>query len=129
MYSVLESISMALFIGELALPRQPAPFLIGSSEEGVTTINQESVCLLAEKTAAAVQNVRDVHCGVGEKTGGLVISCQAVVSMASNVPEICAELQGSIKDAVEKLTGLPVAQIDVKTKYESADARRLTTVR
>lgn len=118
--------SLAVLFFELALSRQPVPLLISSSEEGVTTINQDSVCVLAEKTAATVHNVRDVHCSVGEKAGGLAISCQAIVSLASNVPEICAELQGKVKEEVEKLTGLPVAQIDVKTKYESADAKRLT---
>ena len=118
--------SMAVLLIEMVFSRQPAPLLINSSEEGVTTINQESVCVLAEKTAATVHNVRDVHCSVGEKVGGLVISCQAVVSLASNVPEVCTELQGRVKSEVEKLTGLPVAQIDVKTKYESSDAKRLT---
>ena len=126
---VIALLSIAVVLIELALPRQPAPLMIGSSQEGITTINRESVCVLAEKTAAAVQNVRDVDCIVSEKEGGLVITCQARVSLASNVPELCAELQGKIKDAVETLTGLPVAQIDIKTKYESADARRLTTVR
>ena len=126
---VIALISIIVLLIELALPRQPAPLLISSSEEGITTINQESVCILAEKTAADVQNVRDVHCSVGEKVGGLVISCQARVSMASNVPEVCAELQGKVKDTVEKLTGLPVAQINVQTKYESAGAKRLTAVR
>ena len=117
---------LALLFFELSLSRQPVPLLISSSEEGVTTINQESVCVLAEITAATIHNVRDVHCIVGEKVGGLVISCQAVVSLASDVPEVCTELQGKVKEAVEKLTGLPVAQINVKTKYESSDAKRLT---
>ena len=126
---VIALIAMAVLLIEIALPRQPAPLLISSSDEGITTINQDSVCILAEKTAAAVQNVRDVSCSISEKAGGLVISCQARVSLASNVPELCAELQSKIKEAVEMLTGLPVAQVDVKTKYESADARRLTAVR
>jgi hypothetical protein len=118
--------TLALLLFELAISRQPITLLISSSEEGVTTINQESVCVLAEKTAATVSNVRDVHCSVGEKVGGLIFSCQALVSLASNVPEVCAELQGKVKENVEKLTGLPVAQINVKTKYESSDAKRLS---
>jgi len=118
--------SVAVLIFEIGLSRHPTPLLISSSEEGVTTIQQDSVCILAEKTAATVHNVRDVHCTIGEKAGGLVIICRANVSLASNVPEVCAELQSKVKGEDEKLTGLPVAQIDVKTKYESADAKRLT---
>lgn len=122
---IIGLVSIAVLFVELALSHQPAPLLITSSEEGMTTINQDSVCILAEKTAATVHNVRDVHCSVGEKAGGLVISCQAVVSLASNVPEICAELQSKVKLEIETLTGLPVSQVDVKTKYESTDAKRL----
>lgn len=122
---VIALCALIILFFELALSRQPTTFLISSSEEGVTTINQESICVLAEKAAATVQNVRDVHCSVGEKVGGLIVSCQAIVSLASNIPEVCAELQGKIKENVEKLTGLPVAQINVKTKYESVNAKRL----
>lgn len=122
---IIGLISLIVLILELSIPRQPTPLLINSSAEGVITINRESICILAERTASTVSNVRDVHCAIGEKVGGMVISCQAVVSLAGNVPEITAELQKAVKTEVEKLTGLPVAQIDVKTRYESSDARRL----
>jgi len=118
--------TLAMLFFETALPRHQTTLLISSTEKGLTTINQESVCLLAEKTAATVNHVRDVHCNVGEKAGGLIVFCQATVSLASNVPEVCAELQEKVKENVEKLTGLPVTQINVKTKYESAGAKRLT---
>jgi type IV secretory pathway VirB2 component (pilin) len=57
---VIALISVVVLLIELSLNRHPAHLLISSSEEGITTINQESISLLAEKTAAAVQNVRDV---------------------------------------------------------------------
>jgi len=118
--------TLVMLFFEIALPRHQTTLLISSTEKGLTTINQESVCLLAEKTAATVNNVRDIHCSVGEKAGELTVSCQAIVSLASNIPEVCTELQGKVKENVEKLTGLPVSQINLKTKYESAGAKRLT---
>ena len=115
---------VALLLFELIPVRKAAPLLISSTEEGVTTIDQDSVRLLAEKTAtSAVSNVRDIRCVVGEKAGGLTISCRASVALGSNIPEVGAELQNKVKDAVEKLTGLPVVKVDVKAKYETVKAR------
>ncbi len=116
---------LALLFFELIPRRKPVPLLISSTEQGITTIDRDSVCELAEKAAANVHNVRDVSCSVGERAGGLLISCRPSVALGSNIPEISAELQSKIREEVELLTGLPVAEVDVKTKYESVEAKRL----
>jgi len=36
-----------------------------------------------------------------------------------------ADLRSKIKEVVEQLTGLPVAQVDIRTKYESREAKPL----
>lgn len=124
--SVIIALGMvALVFFELRPLRRPVPLLISSTEQGIATIDKESVCVLAERTAATVTNVHDVKCSVGERAGGLRISCLASVALGSNIPEVSAELQSKIKEAVERLTGLPVAQVDVKTKYEPLEAKRL----
>jgi uncharacterized alkaline shock family protein YloU len=116
---------IVLLFLELATTRRPLALLIGSDETGTTTIDQDSVRVLAEKTAAAARNVREVKCEVAEKVGGLVIHSRASVAMGSNIPEVSAEIKGKIKEAVQQFTGLPVAQVNVKAKYESVEARRL----
>ena len=116
---------IALLVFELSPFRKPVPLLISYTEKGIATIDRESVCLLAEKTAAASQYVRDVECTAKERTGGLVITCLASVALGCNVPELSAELQTNVKQSIEQMTGLPVAQVDVKTKYESVGGKRL----
>ena len=123
---IIALVMIALFILEAIPFRKPVPLLVSTKEEGTTTISKESVCILAEKAAAAVHGVHDVRCGIGEKVGGLVISCQVSVALGSNIPELSAELKNKVKDSVEQLTGLPVTLVDVETKYgRPVQAKRL----
>ena len=107
-------------------PRRRTSLLVGSGNEGMVSIDQESVRVLAEKTAATVRNVISVKCSVGEKAEGLAIGCRAAVSLGSNIPEVSAELKQKVKDNVEKLTGLPVSQVNVSCEYEAVEAKRFT---
>ena len=120
---VIGMISILLF--EFKPMHQPAYLLISSTEEGVTTIDRDSVCLLAERTAINVHSVHSIKCNIIEKTEGLIIPCRPSVALGSDVVEVGAELQTKIKEAVERLTSLNVARIDVKIKYEPVEAKRL----
>ncbi len=117
---------LALLVFEVTTVRRPAALLISSDESGITTVDQDSVRILAEKTASAIRAVRTISCDVAEKPGGLAISGQALVALGSNIPEVSTEMKSKIKEAVEQFTGLPVAQVNVKVRYETVEARRLT---
>ena len=114
-----------LLIWELVPFRPQHPLVVATSEGGVSTIDRESVCELAEKTAANFRDVQRVRCTAREKADGLVISCQAWVTMGTSIPELSAELKDSVKSSVEQLTGLTVREVDVRAGYEPVEARRL----
>jgi uncharacterized alkaline shock family protein YloU len=105
--------------------REPHPLLVSSTEEGSVTIDLNSICILAEKTASLIHNVQHVKCNTKETSGGLIISCRPSVLLSTNLVEVGTELQSSIKESVEELTGLSVAHVDIKIKYQPVDARRL----
>lgn len=110
---------------EFTPSRKPAALLISSSEEGVLTVSVESICVLAEKTATTIHNVHSVKCGLREKAGTLFVFCRPSVVLGTNLPEVGAELRSKIKEAIEELTELSVAQVNVKIKYESSKAKRM----
>jgi uncharacterized alkaline shock family protein YloU len=116
---------IALLFFEFAPSGKPASLLISSAENGVVTIDVESVCMLAEHTATSTRGVRRVKCRVRESAGGLLISCRASLALGTNIVEMGADLRSKIKEVVEQLTGLPVAQVDIRTKYESREAKPL----
>ena len=55
----------------------------------------------------------------------LVFSCRAWLLLGSNIIEVSAESQSRIKETVEQLTGLSVAQVNINFRHKSAGFRRL----
>jgi uncharacterized alkaline shock family protein YloU len=94
-------------------------------EKGETTIGSRSIEALAENAGCEIRGVRNIHCGVVDGVDGLILSCRSTVAMGSNLPEVMGETRSRIKDSVEQLTGLPVARIDVETRYDSAKTKRV----
>ncbi|MCD6568214.1 MAG: alkaline shock response membrane anchor protein AmaP [Dehalococcoidia bacterium] len=123
--AIIAVIMIGLLAVEVAPPRKPAPLLISSSIEGITTVDVASICMLVEHVAVTVHGVRDVKSIVEESPVGLLIECQTTANLGSSILEIEPELRSRVKAAIEQLTGLPVAQVDVKIKYDSGRSKRL----
>lgn len=124
--SVVIAIGMiVLLFFEFTPSGKPASLIISSTENGVITIDPGSVGVLAEHTVTSARGVHRVKCHVKESAGGLLISCQASLALGSNILQIGADLRSKIKEVVEELTGLPVAQVDIRTRYEPGKAKRL----
>ena len=117
---------IVILLSEFIPLNKPATLLINSTDKGISTIDVDSVCILAEHTGATIRDVRDVKSSVRESAEGLLISCRTSVALGSNLLELEAETRTRISETVEQLTGLPVAQVDIKIKYESKKAKQLS---
>jgi len=122
---VVALLMIVLLYLELRPPRREGTFLVSSSEEGSVRVNRDSIELLADKTAAGARGVRDARCRVAEKQLGLAIRCEASLALGSSIPDVTSEIQGTVKEAVEQFSGLAVEQVNVKAKYEKAEAGRM----
>jgi len=123
---VLALLLVLLLIGEARPPRRRPVFQISSGDYGQVSIDRYSLRQLAENAAEEVRNVRDAQCEVRAEEDGLQVTCLASVSFASSIPEISAEVQAKVKEALEQLTGLAVAGVDVKTRYAKSEGRKAT---
>ena len=54
-----------------------------------------------------------------KNTDGLLLSCRAVIALGSNMIEVSTKLQSRIIEAIEQLTGLTVAKVNIKVVYDS----------
>ena len=105
---------------------------ISSTQEGMLTVDANSVRLLTERTGIVNRNVSSIRCRLvvkGRPPGGgpasIVIMCYPRVILGSNLPEVRDDLQTRIKQVVEQLTGLTVLQVHVvRVRYDrSVDTR------
>jgi len=122
---VVALVMIVLLVFEFIPLSKPASFLISSTEKGTSTIDADSVCILVEHAGATIHDVRDVKSSVKERLEGLFISCRTSVALGSNLLELEAESRSRISETVEQLTGLAVAKVDIKLKYESKKAKTL----
>ena len=95
----------------------PRMVLVSAGEEGVVRIAHESIRELVERTGRGHRSVRGLKCRVRVTSGGLRIRCLVTLNMGSDIPKVSSELQESVDDVVERLTGLSVLDVAVRAKY------------
>lgn len=124
--AVLVGMAGFLFAEARAFGRPP-PITISQDEAGDITIERESLRLLAEMVGVEVPGVRRIHCDVGLGADGLSFTCHVSLAFGSTAVELGRELQQRIKASVEQFTGLAVAGMAVKVRFERGRAKRLAS--
>ncbi len=119
---------LALLIAEILPLRENMVHTLSVTDKGTATIENDSLCLLAERTGETIHGVRDVRCMIHERQDGLSVRCHADVALGSNLLEVNPEMKSKVREALQQLTGLTVARVDVKYKYQS-DKRGHVSVR
>lgn len=94
--------------------------VISSTEKGTTSIDVQSICDLVENVAITVYNMHRFDCKIGRNSDGLLLSCRAVAALGSNAVEVAAKSRSRVTEAIEQLTGLAVARVDIKILYDKS---------
>ncbi len=99
----------------LALKRSKggAPSIDQRNEYGDIRISIETVENLALKAASRIRGIRDLRSRVRVTDAGLEISIRSVVDGETSIPALTEEVQSSVKQLVEEITGIPVAFVSV----------------
>ncbi|MFW6055758.1 MAG: hypothetical protein ACOC9B_00400 [Chloroflexota bacterium] len=126
--AIVGTAMIGLLIAEAVPPATNIVHTLSVTDEGTASIDNESLCLLAERTAETVHGVNDVHCYIRERNNGLVVRGRAMVALGANLLEITPELNSRIREGIEQLTGLKVETVNIKFKYQ-VDKRGRVSVR
>jgi len=127
--SVVVIVGMAaLLIAELIPLRATQVHTLSTGDRGTATIENESLCLLAERTGESIHGVNDVQCFIREAETGLHVLCRGHVVLGTNLLEVNPEMRDKVRESLQQLTGLAVSQVDVRFKYQS-DKRSRVAVR
>ena len=94
--------------------------LVSDTEIGTSTVNRESVRMLAEIAGATDGQINQVNCRIRQKKqappGGpdrIEIVCMPRLKMGASLERVRDHLQERVKDTVEKSTGLVVERVHV----------------
>ncbi|WP_020616787.1 alkaline shock response membrane anchor protein AmaP [Paenibacillus daejeonensis] len=83
------------------------------TEYGDIRISMETVENLALKAAGKQRGVKDLKARIRIADAGLEIMLRAIVDGESSIPVLTEDIQRAVKEHVEEVTGIPVADVTV----------------
>ena len=105
---------------------RPASALMKQTELGGTYISLEAIDNMVQKHCRAVSRVKDVHTTLQSTETGITIGIRLCVLPDTDVVTLSSELQKSLKENVESLTGIAVNEIGVLVESAAVPATTTT---
>lgn len=106
-------ISIRFFYISVRTTQAQAPSIDQRNEWGDIRISIDTVENLALKAAGRTRGVKDLRARVRVNSSGIEILIRSVVDGESSIPALTEEMQASVKQHVEEITGIPVATVSV----------------
>ena len=97
----------------LARKYTPTQVIVGKSEGGQVNISLEAVDDVVRKAALSVNGIMDVKTRLKAAKNGVDVSLQITIPHDVNVPETSTALQNVVKEQLQVVTGLTVADVSV----------------
>lgn len=94
-------------------PAAPSSTLMQRNENGGTFISLEALDSMVKKHCSTESRVRDCHSTLQTADDGVTIGLRLSVAPDTDVVHLAAELQTSLKEYVQNLTGITVKEIGV----------------
>ncbi len=101
---------------------RPASALMRQTEFGGTFISLEALDSMVQKHCRAISRVRDVHTTLHSTETGVTVGIRLCVLPDTDVVTLTSELQKSLKENIESLTGIQVNEIGVLVESAAAPA-------
>ena len=99
---------------------RPASALMKQTEFGGTFITLEALDAMIQKHCRAQQRVKDCHTTLHSTEAGVTVGIRLSVLPDTDVVTLSAELQKSLKEYVEGLTGIHVNEIGILVEIAAA---------
>lgn len=99
---------------------RPASALMKQTEFGGTFIALEALDTMVQKHCRAQQSVRDCHTTLHSSETGVTIGIRLSVLPDTDVVTLTSELQKSLKEYIEGLTGIQISEIGILIENASA---------
>lgn len=120
--AVLLILIFAFFIFlEIPRPEDGKHLFLSSGEFGIITMNRGSLEQYAEAVGLQMAQVRDIKCHIRQTGNGLKIKCWPVLFSGTSIQDQAPEMQQNISQGVTGVTGIPVASVEVKARYEAPE--------
>ena len=107
---------------------RPASALMRQTELGGTYIALEAIDSMVQKHCRAIPRVKDVHTTLQSTEAGITVGIRLCVLSDTDVVTLSGELQKSLKENIESLTGIQVNEIGVLVESAAPVAATTTAI-
>lgn len=101
-------------------PELPASALIRQSDIGGTFISLQAIDSMVQKFCASQQRIRESSTSVRAAEGGVTIGVRLSVLPETDIVTLTQDLQKSLKEHVETLTGIQVREVGILVESATA---------
>lgn len=110
---ILLLIAVRLFYISIRASQEQAPSIDQKNEWGDIRISIETVENLALKSASRTRGVKDLRARVRVGSAGIEVMIRSMVDGETSIPALTEEMQNTVKQHIEEITGIPVANVSV----------------
>ena len=107
---------------------RPASALMKQTEFGGTYISLEALDSMVQTHCRAISRVKDVHTTLQSSEAGVTIGIRLCVLPDTDVVTLSSELQKTLKESIEALTGIQVNEIGVLIESAAAPVATTTAI-
>jgi uncharacterized alkaline shock family protein YloU len=110
---VLGIIALIMLVWGLRSPARTNSVLVEKGLVGEISISIAAINIIIMKAVKQVEGVKDIRSTVGSTDGGVTVKLHIMINPEHTVPELAQTLQAAVKDDLERIGGLQVAEIKV----------------
>ncbi|PKM78607.1 MAG: hypothetical protein CVU90_01000 [Firmicutes bacterium HGW-Firmicutes-15] len=110
---VLGLIALMMLVWGLRSPARTNSVLVEKGLAGEVSISIAAIKVIIMKAVKQVEGVKDLRPIVSYAQGGLTVKLHIMINPDYTVPELAQCLQSAVRDDLEKIGGLQVAEIKV----------------
>ena len=106
-------VALVILVWGARSPARTDTVLVEKGLSGEVSISIAAIKVIIMKAVKQVEGVKDIKSVVCSTTGGVSVKLNIMINPEHTVPELAQSLQAAVKDNLEKIGGLQVAEIKV----------------
>jgi uncharacterized alkaline shock family protein YloU len=110
---IVAIIVLMLLMSGLKAPAGIKTVVVESSTAGEVSMSIPAIKGIIMKAVKQVPGVKEIRPIISQSATGLIVKLHAMINPDHNVPEIAQSLQAIVKEQLEKVGGLQVAEVKV----------------
>lgn len=109
------AVVVALFGLSVGLSRKKTPesIIVDSNLSGQVSITVPAIEVIIMKAVKKVEGIKDIRPVVSSKPDGLMVYLHMMINPDRNVPQMSESIQSIVKEYIENIAGLQVAEIKI----------------